>query len=348
MPSDILSFTDLKKYFVIGKKGLVQRTPITVKAVDGVSFSIKDGETFGLVGESGSGKSTVAYTTIGMYRPTSGEIRFRDRDLFTEKRRPQALRKEIQIVFQDPGSSLNPRRTIRQLLELPLRLHRPGVNTLQETMRLLDMVELTADYLPRYPQALSGGEKQMVCIAQALATEPNLIILDEPTSALDVSIQGKIINLLIRLQKEFNLSYLFITHDLSLMRNVASRVAIMYLGKICEVADAVEFFRTPFHPYTQMLLSSIPVISEEEEALKPRKIVSRGEIPSPVNIPSGCSFHLRCPHRKDICSTLDPVMVEVQPGHLVRCHLFGQPEQPPADRRATGAEAVLEEETARG
>ena len=278
MPSDILSFTDLKKYFVIGKKGLVHRTPITVKAVDGVSFSIKDGETFGLVGESGSGKSTVAYTTIGMYRPTWGEIRFRDRDLFAEKRRPQALRKEIQIVFQDPGSSLNPRRTIRQLLELPLRLHRPGINTLQETMRLLDMVELTADYLPRYPQALSGGEKQMVCIAQALATEPNLIILDEPTSALDVSIQGKIINLLIRLQKEFNLSYLFITHDLSLMRNVASRVAIMYLGKICEVADAVEFFRTPFHPYTQMLLSSIPVISEEEEALKPRKIVSRGEI----------------------------------------------------------------------
>jgi oligopeptide/dipeptide ABC transporter ATP-binding protein len=327
MPTDILSFTDLKKYFVIGKTGFIERTPITVKAVDGVSLSIQEGETLGLVGESGSGKSTVAYTTIGMYRPTSGEIRFRGQDLFAEKRRSQELRKQIQIVFQDPGSSLNPRRTIRQLLELPLRLHRSGINLLQETIRLLDMVELAVDYLPKYPHTLSGGEKQMVCIAQALATEPSLIILDEPTSALDVSIQGKIINLLMRLQREFNLSYLFITHDLSLMRNVASRVAIMYLGKICEVAEAAEFFRTPYHPYTQMLLSSIPVISEEEEKLKPRKIESRGEIPSPVNIPSGCSFHQRCPHKIDVCPTLDPGMVEVQPGHIVRCHLFGQPDQ---------------------
>jgi peptide/nickel transport system ATP-binding protein len=211
---------------------------------------------------------------------------------------------------------------------LPLRLHRPGVNLLQETLRLLDMVELTMDYLPKYPHTLSGGEKQMVSIARALATEPSLMILDEPTSALDVSIQGKIINLLIRLQKEFNLSYLFITHDLSLMRNVASRVAIMYLGKICEIADAVEFFETPYHPYTQMLLSSIPVISEEEEALKPRKIISRGEIPSPVNIPSGCSFHQRCPHQTPICATLDPVMLEVKPGHTVRCHRIQQPDMP--------------------
>jgi peptide/nickel transport system ATP-binding protein len=325
VPEDILRYTDLKKYFVIGKKGVVNRTPVTVKAVDGISFSIKDGETFGLVGESGSGKSTVAYTTIGMYRPTSGQIRFRGQDLFAEKQRPLSLRKEIQIVFQDPGSSLNPRRSIRQILELPLKLHRPGVNRLQETIRLLDMVELALDYLPKYPHTLSGGEKQMVCIAQALATEPSLIILDEPTSALDVSIQGKIINLLMRLQREFNLSYLFITHDLSLMRNVASRVAIMYLGKVCEVADAVEFFRTPYHPYTQMLLSSIPVISDEEEALKPGKIVSRGEIPSPVNVPSGCSFHLRCPHRQEICTRVDPVMVEFEPAHFVRCHLFPQP-----------------------
>jgi peptide/nickel transport system ATP-binding protein len=182
------------------------------------------------------------------------------------------------------------------------------------------MVELPADYMHKYPQMLGGGEKQMVAIARALATDPSFVILDEPTSALDVSIQAKIINLLLRLQKEFQLSYLFITHDLSLMRNVASRVAIMYLGRICEIADAAEFFRNPYHPYTQMLLSSIPVVSDEEEELKPKKVTSRGEIPSPVNVPSGCSFHPRCPRSKDICSREDPVMMEVEPGHTVRCH----------------------------
>ena len=322
--TDILTVTDLKKYFVIGHTGILNREPITVKAVDGISFAIREGETFGLVGESGSGKSTVAYTTIGMYRPTAGRISFRGQDLFVgNKARSQALKKEIQIVFQDPGSSLNPRRSIKQILELPLRIHRPDEDRLEQIVRLLEMVELPPDYMQKYPQMLGGGEKQMVAIARALATDPSFIILDEPTSALDVSIQGKIINLLMRLQDEFQLSYLFITHDLSLMRNVASRVAIMYLGKICEIAEAAEFFRNPYHPYTQMLLSSIPVISEEEEKLKPQKITSTGEIPSPVNIPSGCSFHLRCPERKDICSKLDPVMIEVQEGHFVRCHLYG-------------------------
>lgn len=329
--AEILTYSSLKKYFTIGQKGIVKREPITVKAIDGVSFAIREGETFGLVGESGSGKSTVAYTTIGMYRPTTGTIRFRGQDLFAEKKRPLALRKEIQIVFQDPGSSLNPRRTIQQILALPLKLHRPGQNVIQQTAMLLDMVELTLDYMHKSPQSLSGGEKQMVAIARALATDPSFMILDEPTSALDVSIQGKIINLLIRLQKEFNLSYLFITHDLGLMRNVASRVAIMYLGKVCEIADAAEFFRKPYHPYTQMLLSSIPVLSEAEEELKPRKTVSRGEIPSPVNLPSGCSFHLRCPRRMDVCSEVDPVMTDVEEGHSVRCHLY-----PPAGDAPAG------------
>jgi peptide/nickel transport system ATP-binding protein len=326
MNADILAIKDLKKHFVIGHSGIVNRVPITVKAVDGISFSVREGETVGLVGESGSGKSTVAYTTIGMYRPTSGTITFRGQNLFEgKKRRPLALSKEIQIVFQDPGSSLNPRRDVRQVLELPLQIHRRHGNRQEQIARLLEMVELPLDYMYKYPQMLGGGEKQMIAIARALATDPSFIILDEPTSALDVSIQGKIINLLIRLQKEFHLSYLFITHDLSLMRNVASRVAIMYLGKICEIAEAVEFFRQPYHPYTQMLLSSIPVVSAEEEKLKPQKIVSTGEIPSPVNIPSGCSFRSRCPQKLDICSSVDPVMVDVEEGHAVRCHLYGQP-----------------------
>jgi len=337
MTTDILTVTDLKKYFVIGHKGILKRGPINVKAVDGISFAVREGETFGLVGESGSGKSTVAYTTIGMYRPTEGSISFRGQSLFDPpvppnfgglggRERPLAIKKEIQIVFQDPGSSLNPRRSIKQILELPVGIHRRDEDRLEQVARLLEMVELPPDYMQKYPQMLGGGEKQMVAIARALATDPSFIILDEPTSALDVSIQGKIINLLIRLQNEFHLSYLFITHDLSLMRNVASRVAIMYLGKICEVAEAAEFFRNPYHPYTRMLLSSIPVISEEEEKLKPQKIISTGEIPSPVNVPSGCSFHLRCPKKMDVCSEVDPVMVEIEEGHTVRCHLYGQPD----------------------
>jgi len=319
----ILTFRNLKKHFTIGYKDLWRKKPITVKAVDGISFSINEGEAFGLVGESGSGKSTVAYTTIGMYHPTDGEIKFRGSTLFNKGKRPAQLKKEIQIVFQDPGSSLNARQNIKQILELPLKLHRPDVrNRLEEMARLLDLVELPLDYLHKYPRALSGGERQIVAIARALAANPSFIILDEPTSALDVSVQGKVINLLLRLQKEFNLSYLFITHDLSLMRNVAARVAIMYLGKICEVAVTREFFERPSHPYTQMLLSAIPVISDDEEKLKPEKIVSTGEIPSPVNIPSGCSFHLRCPYKMDICAQIDPEVIELEPEHLVRCHLF--------------------------
>jgi oligopeptide/dipeptide ABC transporter ATP-binding protein len=328
MTNEILTVENLKKHFVIDQRGVINREPVTVKAVDGVSFSIREGETLGLVGESGSGKSTVAYITVGMYQPTQGTIYFRGQDLFTDRReRPLNLKKEIQIVFQDPGSSLNPRRSIQQILEVPLRIHQSGKNHIEELVRLLDMVDLPPEYMPKYPQTLSGGEKQIVAIARALATGPSLVILDEPTSALDVSVQGKIINLLIRLQKEFNLTYLFITHDLSLMRNVAARVAIMYLGKICEVAEAAEFFQKPQHPYTQMLLSSIPVLSEEEEAAKPEKITSTGEIPSPVNVPPGCSFHTRCPYVMDICKRVDPVMVGVEGGHITRCHLFEQPEE---------------------
>ncbi len=322
--AEILTISDLKKYFEIGHKGTTKRVPITVKAVGGVSFSVREGETVGLVGESGSGKSTVAYMVVGMYRPNGGTIAFQGHDLFAAKKRSLSLRKRIQMVFQDPGSSLNPRQNVKQILELPLRIHRPEVNRLEQIIYLLEMVGLPPDYMYKQPQMLSGGEKQLVAIARALATEPRLVILDEPTSALDVSIQGKIINLLIQLQQQFNLSYLFITHDLSLMRNVASRVAIMYLGKICEIAETVEFFRNPLHPYTQMLLSSIPVVSEAEERFKPQKIISTGEIPSPVDVPPGCSFHTRCPLKRDVCTAMDPVMVEAARGHNVRCHLYPQ------------------------
>jgi len=323
MTTDILTVTDLKKYFVIGQTKLVKGKPVTVKAVDTISFSVHKGETLGLVGESGSGKSTIAYVIVGMYRPTSGSLKFQGEELFqADRKRPLHLRKEIQIVFQDPGSSLNPRRSIKEILELPLRLHQPGKNLLEQIIHLLEIVEMPPEYMYKYPHMLSGGEKQIVGIARALATNPSLIILDEPTSALDVSVQAKTINLLLRLQNEFNLSYLFITHDLSLMRNVATRVAIMYLGKICEVAETADFFQNPCHPYTQMLLSSIPVISEEEESLKPKKVISTGEIPSPVNIPIGCSFNTRCPFVMDICHQVDPAMVEAGKDHTVRCHLF--------------------------
>ena len=295
--------------------------------MDGVSFSVREGETLGLVGESGSGKSTVAYTTIGMYRPTSGTLQFRGQNLFTaDGKRPLHLKKEIQIVFQDPGSSLNPRRNIKKLLEVPLKIHQPQKNTVEETVRLLETVGMPPEYMYRYPHMLSGGEKQIVAVARALASDPSLIILDEPTSALDVSVQAKTISLLLRLQREFNLSYLFITHDLSLMRNVASRVAIMYLGKTCEVADTRDFFENPLHPYTQMLLSSIPVVSEEEEALKPRKVMSRpGRYRARSTCPAGAVFNTRCPFAMEVCRRIDPVMVEGAPGHQVRCHLFAQP-----------------------
>jgi peptide/nickel transport system ATP-binding protein len=322
--NEILKIENLKKYFRIGKD---KRGPIFVRAVNGINLNLKCGETLGLVGESGSGKSTVAYTVVGMYRPTSGQILFNGKKIGMETaRRPLSLKSEIQIVFQDPGSSLNPRQTIEQILTFPLSLHSqtPKSQLREKVVELLEKVELPADYLYKSTPSIGGGEKQMVAIARALAPNPSLIVLDEPTSALDVSVQAKIINKLINLQKEMNLTYLFITHDLSVMRNVAKRIAIMYLGKLCELADAVTFFEKPLHPYTQMLISSVPVISEEEENLKPKKVVSIGEIPSPVNIPSGCSFHQRCIYKIPICSEVDPAMVEVSSGHLVRCHLFSR------------------------
>jgi peptide/nickel transport system ATP-binding protein len=320
----VLVARKLVKHFPINRSSILKREWVVVKAVDGIDFSVTRGECFGLVGESGSGKSTTAYMIVGMYSPTSGELEFRGEDIARPAvQRPMHLKKEIQIIFQDPGSSLNPRRSIADILEMPLRLHsRPkqGKSVERQIIDLLDQVELPAAYRFKSPSTIGGGERQMVAIARALATDPSFIILDEPTSALDVSVQGKIINMLMRLQKEFDLTFLFITHDLSLMRNVATRIAIMYLGKIAEIAPAAEFFESPLHPYTQMLLSSIPVLTKAEMAAKPDKIHSIGEIPSPVNVPPGCNFNTRCPLAQERCFSDDPAMREISPGHFARCH----------------------------
>jgi len=313
-----LRVNNLKKYFST-QHG-------TVRAVNGVSFSIYKGETLGVVGESGSGKSTLGYTMLGIHSPSEGEIFYRGENIYKKNRLFSVqLKKEIQIVFQDSGTSLNPKQTIKKILELPIKVHDITKNRRERDKKikeLLEMVELSENYLYKYPNMLSGGEKQRISIARAMAVKPSLIVLDEPTSSLDVSVQAKILNMLISFQKEFNLTYLFITHDLSVLRNIADRIAIMYLGKICEIAPVEIFFENPTHPYTQMLLSSIPVITEEEDRIKPKKLAAIGEIPSPINIPPGCSFNTRCAKKIDICNQKDPRLININEDHLVRCHLF--------------------------
>lgn len=314
----ILELKELKTYFPISKDRFV-------RAVDGVSFTINRGDIMGLVGESGSGKSTIAYTVMGMTPQTGGEIIFNNKKMLDLKR-DMEFKKNAQIVFQDPGSSLNPYKDVRQTLSLPLRVHNivPKNQIDDKILEILEMVELPPDFIYKTPNSIGGGEKQLVSIARALCSDPQFIILDEPTSSLDVSIQAKIINMLLKIYRERNLTYMLITHDMSLMRNISTKVAIMYLGKICEIAPTETFYQKPLHPYTQMLLSSIPVVSEEEEALKPKKVISIGEIPSPVDIPQGCSFNTRCIYKKEICTQVDPCSREISPGHFVRCHLYSE------------------------
>ncbi len=318
MTNKILEIKNLKKYFSISNNQIV-------KAVDNVDLEIYNGETLGLVGESGSGKSTIAFVLVGMYEATEGDIIYKGDNIGKAGlHRTLKQKGEIQIIFQDPGSSLNPKRTIGKSLMVPLRIHhKMSKNDMEKRAKeLLDWVGLPSEFFDKYPRTLGGGERQLVSCARALATNPSLIILDEPTSALDVSVQAKVISKLMELQKDLNLSYLFITHDLSLMRNVAHRVAILYLGRLCEQAPAADFFEKPLHPYTQMLLSSIPVVTAEEEKLKPERIISTGEIPSPVNVPPGCAFHLRCRDKMPICIEKRPLLKEVFPGHYVCCHLY--------------------------
>jgi len=298
-----------------------------VRAVDAINFTVKRGETFGLVGESGSGKSTTGYMVVGIYTPTSGKILFKGQDISVHaKKRPKQLKKDLAIVFQDPASSLNSTKTIKDIVGLPLQVHKMVRNREeldQRVAELLESVELPAkDFMQRRPRDLGGGERQAVAIARAIATSPSLIVLDEPTSALDVSIQAKIMKVLMKLQQKLDLSYLFITHDLSLMRNVSSRVAIMYLAQIVEFAPTATFFQNPLHPYTQMLLSSVPVLSTEEEKLKPKGVISKGEVPSAINPPPGCRFHPRCPFASEVCRTKEPTFLMAEPDHYVACHLI--------------------------
>ena len=306
--------------------GLLRRRVGDVKAVDGVSVTLEEGRTLALVGETGSGKTTLGRLLVRLLEPTSGRVVFDGQEItrYSESElRP--VRRQLQMVFQNPASSLNPRRRVREIIEEPLVIHNVGtpLPRLRRVSELLERVELPPrDFLFRYPHALSGGQRQRVAIARALALSPRLVVLDEPTSALDVSVQAKIVALLRRLQRELKLTYLFISHDLSLVRNVADTIAVMYLGKVVEFAPAETLFRDPRHPYTRALLSTIPTVSDEEAALIPEKIVLQGEIPSPARVPSGCAFHPRCYARIEGCDRIMPELLSVGATQMVRCILY--------------------------
>jgi oligopeptide transport system ATP-binding protein len=325
MTDPLLVVEDLKKYFPV-KGGVLKRTTGHVKAVDGVSFEIDRGETLALIGESGSGKSTVANTIIGLQRATAGSVRF-DGEEITDASGDELddLRSRMQMVFQDPSASLNPRRTVGNSLEVPLKARGvPKAERRERVSALLERVELNDEYLNRYPHELSGGQKQRINIARAISIEPELLILDEPTSALDVSVQAKIIGLLEDLQRELDLTYLFITHDLSLVRNFADETAVMYLGRLQERGETAEVFHRPRHPYSRALLSAIPVTSDDEESYKPRREPLEGEIPSPRDVPSGCRFRTRCPYATEACAEVEPGFEPTESGPRVRCHIYDE------------------------
>ena len=318
----ILEVRNLVKYFPVGGGGIFGKTLGWVRAVDGVSFSIRRGETLGLVGESGCGKTTTGRCILQLERPTSGEVIFEGRDLtklsLTELR---PVRRKIQVIFQDPYSSLNPRMTVGQIIAEPMAVH--GIVPDRQARKgrvpeLLSRVGILPSLADRYPHELSGGQRQRVGVARALAMEPSLIVCDEPVSALDVSIQAQIINLLEDLQAEFHLTYLFIAHDLSVVRHISDRVVVMYLGKIVEVADRQALYEDPLHPYTKALLSAVPIPDPVVEASRERTVL-RGEVPSALNPPSGCVFHPRCPIAIDECKRVVPELREIRPGHRAAC-----------------------------
>ena len=322
--SPLLQVRDLRTYFPI-RRGIFSRTVGYVKAVDGVSFDIDRGKTLGLVGESGCGKTTVGRTILRLIPKTSGQVLYEGNDFFAYRgRQLRGLRRKMQIVFQDPVSSLNPRMTVGNIIGEPLEVHNlaKGKEKTERVQELLRVVGLNPYFTNRYPHEFSGGQRQRIGIARALAVEPEFIVCDEPISALDVSIQAQVINLLEELQDRFKLTYLFIAHDLSVVRHISDRVAVMYLGKIVELADRVDLYEHPLHPYSQALLSAVPIPDPAIES-KRKRIILTGDVPSPVNPPSGCRFHTRCWKAQQICSEVDPEFIEHQPRHWAACHFPG-------------------------
>jgi len=322
MAENLLEVKNLKKYFPV-KAGIFKRTVAHVKAVDDISFAVKEGETLGLVGESGCGKSTTGRTILRLLEATEGKVIFDGKSIMDlDKKEMRAVRRDMQIIFQDPYASLNPRMTVADIVGEPLDIHKLAKNKQERNEKVKEILEnvgLGEEYMNRYPHEFSGGQRQRIGVARALAVDPKLIIADEPVSALDVSVQAQVVNLLQDLQKEFGLTFLFIAHDLSVVKHISDRVAVMYLGKIVELTDKDDLYNNPKHPYTQSLLSAIP---EADPKKKKERIILEGDVPSPVDPPSGCRFHPRCPKAFAKCSEVEPEFKEYGAGHFAACHLL--------------------------